>query len=237
MLVSPSHIPPRPRSLLSIWRCCPHWSGIPESTGWNGLLTIRPVSRTMLTSIQQGATRVVETLARTGGFSTKVARHRLFETTQHILECTRSIESIQPGGAGQASSVRVRLLHAAVRQRIMKLAKERPNYYSVEKWGVPINDLDCIATIGTFSATLIWISFPRQGIWLREQEIEDYVALWRLIAHYTGSVLMVRSSDKIRLTDFFAELPPSTSRHPQKRELSWNRYFSTRLTPPRRQRH
>ena len=34
-----------------------------------------------------GAARVVETLSRTGGFSTKVARHRLFETTQHLLQC------------------------------------------------------------------------------------------------------------------------------------------------------
>lgn len=134
-----------------------------------------------------GANRVVEVLARTGGFSVKVARHRLFETTQHILECTRSVESIKPGGAGFASSLRVRLLHAAVRQRIMKLARSRPDYYSVEKFGIPINDLDCIATIGTFSATIIWLSLPRQGIFLRQQEILDYIALWRLIAHYVGT--------------------------------------------------
>jgi len=134
-----------------------------------------------------GANRVVEVLARTGGFSVKVARHRLFETAQHILECTRSVESIQPGGAGFASSLRVRLLHAAVRDRIMKLAKTRPEYYSVEKYGVPINDLDSIATIGTFSGTIIWLSLPRQGIWLREQEVIDYIALWRLIAHYVGT--------------------------------------------------
>lgn len=117
-----------------------------------------------------GAARVVETLARTGGFSTKVARRRLFETTQHILQCTKSLDSIKPGGAGHASSIRVRLLHAAVRQRIMKLAKQRPSYYNVEEWGIPVNDLDQIATIGTFCATLIWISFPRQGLFLREQE-------------------------------------------------------------------
>lgn len=134
-----------------------------------------------------GANRVVEVLARTGGFSVKVARHRLFETTQHILECTRSLESIQPGGAGFASSIRVRLLHAAVRQRIMKLASIRPEYYSVKKYGIPINDLDCIATIGTFSGTIIWLSLPRQGIWLTQRETDDYIALWRLIAHYMGT--------------------------------------------------
>jgi hypothetical protein len=69
----------------------------------------------------------------------------------------------------------------------MKLAGEKPSYYSVEKFGIPINDLDSIATIGTFSATLIWLGFPRQGILMRQQEIEDYIALWRLVAYYVGA--------------------------------------------------
>lgn len=109
------------------------------------------------------------------------------ETTQHILQCTQSLSNIQPGGAGHASSIRVRLLHAAVRQRIMKLAHQRPEYYDANAWGIPINDLDCIATIGTFCATLIWISLPRQGIFLTQREITDYVALWRYIAYLTGT--------------------------------------------------
>jgi len=134
-----------------------------------------------------GANRVVEVLARTGGFGVKVARHRLFETTQHILECTRSLPDIQPGGSGFASTLRVRLLHASVRQRILKLTQTRPTYYSVTDYGIPINDLDSIATIGTFSATIIWLSLPRQGIYLRPQEITDYLALWRLIAFYIGT--------------------------------------------------
>lgn len=133
-----------------------------------------------------GAARVVETLARTGGFSTKVARHRLFETTQHILQCTKSLESIQPGGDGFASTIRVRLLHAAVRNRILTLAKTRPEYYDTEAWGVPINDLDSMGTIATFSCTLIWLSLPRQGIFMRQQEIDDFVALWRYIAYLIG---------------------------------------------------
>lgn len=133
-----------------------------------------------------GAARVTETLARTGGFSTKVARGRLFETTQHILQCTKSVESMQPGGEGFQSTIRVRLLHAAVRNRILKLAKTKPDYYSIEDWGVPINDLDSIGTISTFSASLIWVSLPRQGIFLRQQEIIDYCALWRYIAYVIG---------------------------------------------------
>ncbi|KAL8679723.1 MAG: hypothetical protein Q9186_003995 [Xanthomendoza sp. 1 TL-2023] len=104
-----------------------------------------------------------------------------------LVLCTRDLPSIQPGGAGHASSIRVRLLHAAVRQRILRLAEQNPKYYDVQKWGVPINDLDCVATIGTFSATLVWLSFPRQGIWLRRREVEDYMALFRYIAYLTGT--------------------------------------------------
>jgi hypothetical protein len=133
-----------------------------------------------------GAARVVETLARTGGFSTKVARSRMFETTQHILQCTKSLESIQPGGDGWASTLRVRLLHVAVRQRILALAKTKPEYYDTKAWGIPINDLDSVGTISTFSASLIWVSLPRQGLFLRQQEIVDYIALWRYIGHVIG---------------------------------------------------
>lgn len=160
-----------------------------------------------------GAARVVETLARTGGFSTKVARGRLFETTQHILQCTRTLEGIQPGGEGFQSSIRVRLLHAAVRQRITKLAHQRPSYFKLEQLGIPINDLDTIATISTFSSSLIWFSFPRQGVFLRSQEIDDYLALWRYIAYIMGTPnepFSTQAKAKAMLeTTFYNEVDPS----------------------------
>ena len=52
---------------------------------------------------------------------------------------------------------------------------------------ISVNDLDSIGTISTFSSTLIWISLPRQGILLRQQEIEDYLALWRWVAYLLGT--------------------------------------------------
>jgi hypothetical protein len=130
-----------------------------------------------------GAARVVETLSRTGAFSTKTSRRRLFETAQHVLQVTKDIESIKPGGAGWESSVRVRLLHAAVRSRILKIERDKPGYYDVEAYGVPLNDLDNVATITTFSASLIWQALPRQGIFLTHDEAADYIALWRYVAY------------------------------------------------------
>lgn len=134
-----------------------------------------------------GGRRVVETLSRTGGFGVKVTNRRLLETFQHILQVTRDLPSIQPGGDGFISSLRVRLLHAAVRRRILALAAERPSYYDTKAWGVPVNDLDSIGTISTFSATLLWIGLPRQGIFPTEKEKADFIALWRWVAHILGT--------------------------------------------------
>lgn len=179
-----------------------------------------------------GAARVVETLARTGGFNTKVARRRLFETTQHILQCTRSLEGIKPGGEGHASSVRVRLLHAAVRQRILKLAETKPSYFNVKEWGIPVNDLDQIATIGTFSSSLIWLSFPRQGIFLGHQEIEDYLALWRYIAYILGTpdtfFTTIPKAKAIMESLFHNEVHPSE----MSRTMANNIILSLKETPP-----
>lgn len=132
--------------------------------------------------------RVVETLARTGGFGERAARRRLLDTFQHVLDVTGGVESVRPpGGRGFASSVRVRLLHAAVRRRILGLARARPGYYDVGALGVPINDLDCLATVLAFSAALVWLALPRQGIHPGAGEIADYLALWRYVAHLLGA--------------------------------------------------
>lgn len=131
--------------------------------------------------------RVVETLARTGGFNAKVVRRRLLETLQHVLQVHSSVDGMKPGGEGNISSIRVRLLHASVRLKILSLVEQKPDYYDIDKYGIPVNDLDCIGTINTFCSSVVWLGLPRQGIFLSEQEIEDYIALWRLVAYYMGT--------------------------------------------------
>lgn len=134
-----------------------------------------------------GAWRVVETLARTGGFGMNVTRRRLLETLQHFLEVMENLDSVKPGGKGFVSSVRVRLLHATVRRRIMKLEREKPGYFDQGAWGIPISDLHQMGTIATYSTALIWEAFPRQGIRLTERQTTDYLALWRWIGHVLGT--------------------------------------------------
>lgn len=95
------------------------------------------------------------------------------------MELTDNIDAINPGGKGFTSSVRVRLLHGAVRRRLMQLEREKPGYFDVDKWGVPINDLHCIGTISAYSVAIVYMALPRQGVSLTKQQTADYLALWR----------------------------------------------------------
>ena len=85
------------------------------------------------------------------------------------------------------SAIKVRLLHAVVRSRILALANFDAKYFDSEANGLPINDLDSIGTVITFSASLVWIALPRQGIFLRDAEIQDFIALFRYIAYLMGT--------------------------------------------------
>ncbi|KLP17002.1 Uncharacterized protein LW94_13265 [Fusarium fujikuroi] len=134
-----------------------------------------------------GAYRIVETLSRTGGFGINVTRRRLLETLQHFMEVVDDLDAIKPGGKGYVSSVRVRLLHASVRRRLMQLEHQNPGYFDMEKWGVPINDLHTIATISAYSAAIVYMALPRQGIYLSEQQTADYLALWRYVGYLLGT--------------------------------------------------
>ncbi|RYO88242.1 hypothetical protein DL766_006278 [Monosporascus sp. MC13-8B] len=138
--------------------------------------------------------RAVETLDRTGGFGVDAVRRRLLQTMQHVLDVHRDVASIRPGGAGFEDSVRVRLLHAAVRRRILAIQAavtvSHPGsspYYDVRALGIPISDLDCVGTINEFACQVVWIGLPRQGIVMRPGEVEDYLALWRYVAYLVGA--------------------------------------------------
>lgn len=131
---------------------------------------------------------------RTGGHSVKVAKNRLFETFQLMLQITRSLDAVKPGGEGFASAVRVRLLHASVRNRILKLNDQRPGYFDVAQFGVPINELDSMQSVCAFSTNLVWLAMPRQGIYVRRQEALDYLALWRWVTYVIGAPSYVLDS-------------------------------------------
>lgn len=128
-----------------------------------------------------------EVLVKTGGFSTRVLLRRLLETFQWLLQVTKDIDSIKPGGEGHIATIRVRLLHAAVRHRMMKLAAAKTGYFDAQKHGVPINATDSMHSIATFGCNPIWLQLPRLGITPSSEEAEDYMALFRYVAYVIGT--------------------------------------------------
>lgn len=133
------------------------------------------------------AESAVEVLVRTGGFSIRMMLYRVLETFQFLLQATRSLEAIQPGGDGHISTVRVRFLHARVRKRILGLVERNGEYFDVVKHGPPINDLDAVLTNTFFCCNPMWIQLPLLGIQPKPDEIEDYIALFRYLAYLLGT--------------------------------------------------
>ncbi|KAK0674752.1 hypothetical protein QBC41DRAFT_5337 [Cercophora samala] len=180
-----------------------------------------------------GSARIATTLSLTGGFSPRFARRRLLETFQHVLDITSSLPAITPPtGRGFVSTVKVRLLHASVRRKILSMSNEREGWFDVKENGIPCNDLDSIGTITAFSTMLLFIGFPRQGIWLGEGEKEDYLALWRYVAYLLGTPTApfesVRTARVWLESLIVSEIRPSAV----SKRLGENMINSLALTPP-----
>ncbi len=106
---------------------------------------------------------------------------------QRLLESFRFIaNAYTPGGmdrfeAGFKLTVRVRMIHAAVRYAVGRTAEWRWN-----EWGVPINNLDAMNTqAGQFSVQVI-DSLAKAGIRLSKQERADIFALTRYVGYVIG---------------------------------------------------
>ncbi|KAJ5801344.1 uncharacterized protein N7518_003412 [Penicillium psychrosexuale] len=124
-----------------------------------------------------------EVIVRTGGFSIRVLPRRFLESFLWLLQVTMDLESIKPGGEGHTSTVRVRLLHATVRNRIVKLMDQDPMYFDEAKYGVPVNMRDAIHATAIFCCMPLFRQLPKIGIQPRPQETEDFLALFRYIAY------------------------------------------------------
>ena len=115
------------------------------------------------------------------------------ETSQWVLDVLDGgPEALDPpnasnrkGGVGWRNTVRVRILHGRVKRRIIKSLDRLDGAYSIDRDGLPINQEDLAATLGSFSIAVL-VSLQRMGVNPTPQEREDFVALWRHIGFYMG---------------------------------------------------
>jgi len=124
-------------------------------------------------------------LAHTGRLSeTKnknVARaaRRLFETSQMVIN-VMSPGGLSPHGKGIVTVKKVRLYHAAIRSYLM-----HQKTWSVEEFGVPINQEEMAGTLMAFSALVI-DGLEHIGGQLSEEEKDAYIHCWNIVGHFIG---------------------------------------------------
>lgn len=139
------------------------------------------------------ASAINRTLVLTGALA-KGAQRRVAETTKWWLDVTTP-GALRPGGVGYKSTLRVRLMHALVRQRVQALPE-----WDAAELGVPVNQSDMLATYLGFS--VIFLFGQRvMGVRLSRQEGETVMHLWRAIGWLMGvdESLLVHSETEGRI--------------------------------------
>ncbi len=124
---------------------------------------------------------VVNQVLLSTGYLTKVSPRtfkRLLETSSWLVTCMEQ-DSLLPHGNGWNACMRVRFLHAKIRQRIRGMSS-----YD-EKAGIPINQEDMLATICAFSMGPA-AGLRRMGLEWSSAQKKDFTALWRYIAWLMG---------------------------------------------------
>ncbi len=122
---------------------------------------------------------------------------RLVDTGGLLAACfapsdsSLSAASLRPGGKGWMAALRVRVLHAKVRRRLLQLKRRGEDgnpvkSFDAEKNGIPINQEDLAATLLAFSVNVLWGIEIFAGKPLPANEQLDYLALWRYIGWLLG---------------------------------------------------
>jgi hypothetical protein len=137
-------------------------------------------------------------LNHTKGLSAGRIWPRVSRTLQWLTKATESVESIQPGGEGHKSTIRVRLIHALVRRGIPQnkktasgssvvgvLRDKHVASYSTND-GVPLNTSDMILILTFFCCNPMWKQLPQLWVHPTDREKEDFVAFYRYIGYLLG---------------------------------------------------
>lgn len=104
---------------------------------------------------------------------------RLMGVVQLLINVSDA-DAFQPAGRAVVTAQKLRLLHAGIRALT---ARYRPAYR--ERFGVPVNHEDMLATIMAFSYLLV-AGLDRLKVPLTPAEAEDLYYLWRLFALLMG---------------------------------------------------
>jgi hypothetical protein len=111
-----------------------------------------------------------QALVMTGALN-KDASLRIAETGQWWIECTEH-GGLERFGAGFRSTLHVRLVHAMVRRGLARSPK-----WQVEQWGLPVNQIDMVATYLGFCVVML-SGLRLMGIPVTARESKAVMHLW-----------------------------------------------------------
>lgn len=109
---------------------------------------------------------------------TQFVERRIVETSQFVLD-VMAPGGLRPGGDGITAAQKIRLLHATMRQVML-----RHNKWDMA-WGFPLNQEDMAITLMTFSPVVI-DSLRKMNLALTPEEEAAYYHAWRFVGHLIG---------------------------------------------------
>ena len=122
---------------------------------------------------------ITKPLAFTGALSGHSSFDRVSETTSFWFDVTEP-GGLRPGADGFRAAVKVRVMHALVRQRLL----QHPQWDS-DEWGLPINQADALATNVAFSMFMI-TGVSMLGWRADDRDCAAVLHLWRYVAWLMG---------------------------------------------------
>jgi hypothetical protein len=122
---------------------------------------------------------IAKPLALSGGYTGGRAHHRQLETVRFWIDVSDP-GGLDPGAAGRATALRVRVMHVFIRRRLMQHAE-----WDLDAWGAPISVAD--ATLTLMGGSVV----PGLSLWTAGHqttigEIEALLHFWRYVGHLLG---------------------------------------------------
>jgi hypothetical protein len=104
-----------------------------------------------------------------------------------LMEVTQSPESLDVDGPDFVSTIRVRLRHAAVHQRMLDVPSSHTAFFNSALYGHTDQHVPLHPHLEFFCCNPVWKQLPRLGAHLTTQQAEDLVALFRFLAYLVGA--------------------------------------------------
>ena len=141
----------------------------------------------------KGAVVLVSTGRLSESEKKKQFKRRMGETGQFVMDIIGT-ESLRPGKAGMLTALKIRLVHAAVRNFIVH------GEYDKAYLGKPINQEDMIMTLHSFSLMMM-DALTTFGMPLSAQEEKAYLHAWNVTGYLMGvqEELLVPDPDNARV--------------------------------------